>query len=139
MSAIEEATAFMSISSLTFGMINAGVCWGSRLVSWIPSHSIFESALAGGLAGAGHGLTLAGLGFFASQVQQFWKVQRIQSATMRYFLKQTLVFSIPFFTATLFTKPLALLLGREVSIKTVASYGAFNAMLSLYSYNLLKS
>ena len=69
MSAIEDAAAFVGMTSFTFGAINAAVCWGFRLVRWIPSHSVVASGVAGGLAGVGSGLALASLAFFPTQVQ----------------------------------------------------------------------
>jgi len=139
MSAIEDAVAFVGVTSFAFGTVNVAVNFGSKLVSWIPSHSILASGVAGSLAGVGSGLSLASLAFFPKQVEQFWKAQNIDSARTRYLMKRIFVFSMPFFMTMLFTKPLAALVGRKISMGHITAYATFDAFLSLHGYNQLKS
>ena len=139
MSVIEDAVAFVGITSFAFASINILANWGTKLVHWVPSHSVIASGIAGGLAGIGSGLTLAGIGFFPEQVEQFWKAQEIDSARTRYMMKRVLIFSLPFFMVILFTKPTAALVGRKISLSHMASYAIFDAFLSLSGYNLLRN
>lgn len=138
MSAIEDAVAFVGVNTFIFGALNVSVCWGSKFVQWIPSHSVLASGIAGGLSGVGSGLAVGTLAFFPKQVEHFWKSQQIDSARMRYLMKRILVFSLPFFMTLLFTKPLAALVGRDLSLRQMAAYATLDAYLSLYGYNQLK-
>lgn len=135
---IEDTTAFITISALTIGAMNVIVNWGARRIEWVPSHSICASGIAGGLAGLGNGLTLSTLAFFPKSVNQFWKREGLQHARQWFLMKLVMVFAIPFFTAILFTQPVASLFGREISMSTTLSYGVFDGTLCLFNYYLMK-
>ena len=76
MSAINDAVAFVGITSFAFTSFNIAVSWGTKLVRWIPSHSVVASGIAGGLAGVGSGLSLAGLVFFQNKSSIFGNPKR---------------------------------------------------------------
>jgi len=135
---IEEASAFVLISSALFGAVNLGVNWGSRWVEWIPQHSASASAIVGGLAGAGSGVAISLLAFSPHQIDRVRRAQGVESENLKLLAKHITLFMTPFFMTLLCTPYMTLLLRDQLSMRITFSYAALDGVLGVAYYHIIK-